>query len=146
MAVFKSVIAFFILIFAFELRAAESPGPTETVQEMVKRINERYDDFFRYHRETEERWERLNKATHERKELERAHSEKMEKARQEYVQARKARPDDEKLRLEHEAREKERKEHHEMLRRRYVEQRDTVEHYLKKGRQVPEMKEFDLEE
>ncbi len=140
-----------IVLFALNLTqpcSAEdtaAAGPNMSVERMVKRINERHDDFFRYHRELEERWEKRRATIGERKKLEEAHALKVEKAREEYVKVRTKRPTDEASRLRHEAAEKERLAHSEMLRQRYVQQRDTVEQYLKKGRAIPELKEFDLE-
>ncbi|NJM10439.1 MAG: hypothetical protein HC883_06215 [Bdellovibrionaceae bacterium] len=77
-----------------------------SVEEMVKRINQRYDDFFRYHRELEERWEKRRASADERKKLEQAHAQRLENARQEYVKTRRARPSDEPLRLRWEAEQK----------------------------------------
>lgn len=118
---------------------------TGSVEEMVERINQRYDDFFRWHRQQEERWKRFEVGTQERKKMEKEHAEKLEHARVAYIKARRERPSDEPLRIKWEKEQKERQEHIEMLRRRYVDQRDTIEKYLKKGRQIPEMKEYDLE-
>lgn len=135
--------------FLFVLIALQSPqaqeAATTSVPQMVKRINDRYDDFFRYHREREERWNRSRKGVDERKTLLKQREASLEKARKAYVKARKARPSDEADRLRAEAALKERQANHEMLRRRYVNQRDTIEQYLKKGRQIPELKEYDLE-
>jgi|GEM_PF-6611168 len=123
-----------------------APTPAVSTEQMVKRINDRYDDFFRVLREREEHEQKLQgSATNERKERERAQALRMEQARQEYVKSRKARPSDEALRLRQEAADKERAANLEMMRRRYVQQRDMAEQYLKKGRQIPELKEFDLE-
>lgn len=123
--------------------ASSSPA---SVEQMVKRINERYDDFYRYRREQDERDERLKKAASgERRATEKMRAENLEKARQQYVKQRKARPSDEALRLRHEAAQKDRNANLEMVRKRYVQQRDTAEQYLKKGRMIPELKEFDLE-
>lgn len=136
-----------ILVFAVFLAAAgraDGAGSMST-EEMVKRINARYDDFFRWHRAQEERWERLRAGVGERKKAEKEHAREIEKAREAYVKARKERPSDEALRLRFEAAQKERAAHMEMLRRRYVQQRDTAEQYMLKGRTIPELKEFDLE-
>lgn len=143
----------FIMLFAFQLAqpcSAEDTsagGQALSVERMVKRINERHDDFFRYHRELEERWEKRRGTIGERKKLEAIHAEKVEHAREEYVKSKasRVRPTDEASRLRHEAAEKDRLAQNEMLRLRYVKQRDTVEQYLKKGRAIPELKEFDLE-
>ena len=143
MALLKSLILAFALLSAATGRA-DDPSSLST-EEMVKRINARYDDFFRWHRAQEERWERLRAGVGERKKMEKEHAREMEKAREAYVKARKERPNDEALRLRFETAQKERAAHMEMLRRRYVQQRDTAEQYMLKGRMIPELKEFDLE-
>jgi len=145
MLLIKSLILLLALHFALPAMAIADVEGGMSLEQMVKRINDRYDDFFRYHRQMEERWEIRRRSLGERKKLEAAHAARMERARQEYIKARRERPSDEPLRLRWEAQEKERLAHLEMLRRRYVQQRDLAEQYLKKGRQIPGMKEFDLE-
>lgn len=140
----KPVILLIALFLTLPLCGAETDSDLGQA-EMVKRINERYDDFFRHRQAQEERDRKTQGSRDERKKIEKAYAAEMEKARQEYVRSRKARPSDEALRLRHEATEKERAANLEMLRRRYVERRDMAEQYLKKGRQIPELKEFDLE-
>lgn len=136
----------FIVLFALSIGAYCGAEDTSlSVEAMVKRINERYDDFFRFHREQEQRWQKMRSGVDERKQRERAHAERLERAREQYVKTRRERPSDERLRLRWEADQKERAEQYELFRKRYVQRRDTVEQYLKKGRQIPEMKEFDLE-
>lgn len=140
----KPLILLFALQFALPMCWAETDNDLGE-GEMVKRINERYDDFFRHRQAQEEREQRTQGSRDERKKIEKAHAAGMEKARQDYVRSRKARPSDEASRLRHEAAEKERAANLEMLRRRYVQRRDVAEQYLKKGRKIPELKEFDLE-
>jgi hypothetical protein len=118
---------------------------TGTLPEMVERINQRYDSFYQWRREREERENRFQNGREERKNMEREHHAKLEVARQEYVKTRRVKPSDEPLRLQWERGEKERAQNIEMLRRRYVDLRATVERYLKKGRTIPELLEFDLE-
>ncbi len=110
-----------------------------------ERINQRYDDFFRYIHEREERLERQQKGHDDRKKAEEARAEKLEREREKYVLERKSRPNMEGLRLKYEEKLKEHQEQMELLRRRYVQQRDEIEQYLKKGRMIPAMKEYDLE-
>ena len=124
--------------------AASVCGAKDTAE--VKRINERYDDFFRHREAQEERWEKRRGSADERKKREEQHARELEKAREDYVKSKSARPSDEALRLKWEAAQKERASEQEMLRRRYVDQQIDTEQHLKKGRQIPEMKEFDLEE
>jgi predicted kinase len=138
---------FFILLIAFSMPLCWADQSIDLNHEqMVKRINERYDDFFRHRQAREDREQMTKESRAERKKIENLHVEAMEKARQDYVRSRKARPSDEAARLRHEAAEKERAANLEMLRRRYVQSRDTAEQYLKKGRKIPELKEFDLED
>lgn len=115
------------------------------IKKQLAEINARYDDFFRWIKARDERYERSQVATGERKKAEKAHAEFLERAREKYVKERKAKPDTEPLRLKWEQQVKEEKEQMELLRRRYVERRNEVEQYLKKGRTIPEMKEYDLE-
>ena len=136
------------VLFAYQMGHAEAPAewpPETTVKDMVKRINQRYDDFFEYRRDQEERWSKQNQAVGERKKLEAEHVRGMEKAREEYVKNRRASPSLEHLRVKFEAEEKERQAKAEMQRRRYVDRRNEIEQYIKKGRAIPELKEFDLE-
>lgn len=125
--------------------AADVPDEL-TVEQMVERINQRYDDFFRFNRKMEERWDSMRSGASERRKLVAAHAVKVEEARKQFVQARKARPSDEPLRLKWEQEQKNRLEQIEILRQRFVRKRDTVEQYLKKGRQIPGLKEFGLED
>ena len=119
-------------------------GPA-SMAEMLEYINRRYDDFFRWHREQEVHQESLRNAASDRKQKERARAERMERARLQLVQSRRAQPSRESLRLQWERQLKERAEEQEMLRRRFVEKRDYLEQYMKKGRQIPQLKEYDLE-
>ena len=145
MVLIKSLIVLIACQLGVAQAAEDAALPSHSVEKMVERINQRYDDFFRYHRELEERWQKRRESIGDRKKLEAAQKQKLEESRLEYVKNRKPRASNEPLRLRWEAEQKERASQVEMLRRRYVQQRDEVERYLKKGRQIPEMKEFDLE-
>lgn len=132
-----------LLILASTWCVAESTP--ETVQEMVERINRRYDDFFRFHRDMEARNQARLRGRDERKELERAHRAELERAREAYVKQRRPKGSDEALRRKWEEEQKARAEELEIYRKRYVEKRDRLEEYRRKGRAIPEMKEYDLE-
>ena len=132
------------LIFTLGLLFLVNPLIAEALSP-IERINERYDDFWRYIKAREQRAEKSQISNDDRKKGEAARKENLERERQKYVLERKARPSLEHLRPEYEAQLKEEKEKNELLRRRYVEQRDETEQYLKKGRRIPEMKEYDLE-
>ena len=113
---------------------------------MVERINQRYDDFYRYHRELEERNSLLEQGRGDRKATEKAYYDKLERAREDYVQTKKPRQSLEPLRAGWEQQEKERREKQEMNRQRHVHSRDELEKYLIKGRKIPELKEYGLED
>lgn len=140
----------FVTLFAvfsgWECGAQDTVDLTKSAKQVMQEINSRYDDFFKYQNYLQERLERLQSGRNERQERERKHALAMEQARQRLVKERKAKPSDEVLRLRWEAEQKERAQHNELLRRRYVERRDYFEDYLKKGRQIPEMKEYGLED
>lgn len=131
---------FFTLGLLFPLNSLMADVPGE-----IERINQRYDDFWRQRKAREERAEKSQVSNDDRKKAEKARVQKLEEERQKYVKERKARPSLEHLRPQYEAQLKEQQEKNELLRRRYVEQRDETEQYLKKGRRIPEMKEYDLE-
>lgn len=121
-------------------------GASATVPEKeLEQINKRYDDFFRWIKARDDRYEKSQIATDDRKKAIKAREERLEREREKFVLERKAKPNTEPLRIKWEAYLKERQEQIELLRRRYVEQRDEAEHYLKKGRAIPELKEYDLE-
>jgi len=140
---FISLIVNLALTFSSLAASAATTVPMPTKE--LERINSRYDDFFRWIKARDERYERSQIATDDRKKAEKAHAEMLEREREKYVKERKAKPDLGPLRLKWEQQVKEQQEQMELLRRRYVEQRDEVEQYLKKGRTIPEMKEYDLE-
>lgn len=121
-------------------------GASATLPEKkLEEINKRYDDFFRWLKAREERYEKSQIATDERKKAIKEREEKLERAREKFVLERKEKPNMEPLRIKWEAYLKERQEQMELLRRRYVEQKNETEQYLKKGRTIPEMLEYDLE-
>lgn len=108
-------------------------------------INERYDDFFRYQEAREKHEARLQmgvdevKAAKEKRELE------MKRAAAEYRRTKKDYAKEEALRIEWEKAQKERDKRIELARLCEVQQRRAAEELLKKGRKIPELKEFDLE-
>ncbi len=133
-------------LFSGHVCVAEDTQPmSEFVKEMVERINQRYDDFFRYHREMEERMARFEVGRGERKAAEKRYYDELERARVEYVKNKKAKDSTEHLRVQWEREEKERREKMEMFRQRHVRARDEIERHLLRGRKIPELKEYDLE-
>lgn len=118
----------------------------QRLEKEVQRINQRYDDFFRDRREREERAERMRHGSDDRKKLLEAHEKEMEKARQAYQAKPKDHAREEALRLEWEAEQKEKAKRVELARLCEVQQRAKAEELLKKGRAIPDLKEFDLDE
>jgi len=113
---------------------------------MVERINERYDDFFRYRDHLEEREFERNKGRGDNKAALRAHAFRLEKARLEYLKNRRPKPDTSEMEAQAEIEFKARKARVEEARRCYVEQKRYVEQMLKRGRTIPPKKEFDIED
>lgn len=114
-------------------------------QKMVERINERYDDFFRYQRHQEERDRERNKGRGENKARLAQREKQIEKARQEYVRNRRPPPDRRDLEAQFEAAQKKRVAKNEAARRCYVQQRQKAEQILKRGRLIPGNLEYQLE-
>ena len=119
---------------------------TERAHREVERINQRYEDFFRYQRKIEERERELEAGVPEVKALQETREKELERARRAYRAEPKNYAREEALRLEWEKSQKEREKRIELARLCEVQQRDAAEQILKKGRNVPELKEFDLEE
>ncbi|MBX3023062.1 MAG: hypothetical protein KF799_15405 [Bdellovibrionales bacterium] len=115
-------------------------------EKMVERINERYDDFFRYQRHLEERERARDKGRGENKAMLKEHEAKLEKARLEYIKNRRPPPDRRELEKQAEAADKERKQRMELARRCYVEEQNAAEAVLKRGRKIPGNQEFGLDE
>ena len=112
---------------------------------MVQRLNERYDDFFRYHQQRAEREERLQRGVPDVHEARRRHEERLEQARRAHVTVPKDLALEERRRIEWEAMQKVRLAQLEEARKCLVQQRQAAEQVLLKGRKIPEMKEYDLE-
>lgn len=144
-SVLSKILLFFALVFSTVCVAEDNVESSSFVKDMVERINKRYDDFFRYHRDMEERLAKLEGGRGERKKAESAYYAKIEEARVAYVKNKKPKNSDEALRVRWEQEEKERKEKFELFRRRHVQARDEIERYRLKGRKIPELKEYDLE-
>lgn len=115
-------------------------------EHLVERLNRRYDDFFRYRDHLEEREVARNRGRGERREFLDARAAKLEKARVEYIKNRRPKPDTHEEELKAEAAQKARFAKLEEARRCYVEQQRKVDHLVKRGRAIPEAKEFDLED
>lgn len=126
--------------------AAECDPNVAGGERVVERINERYDDFFRYHRHLEEREKARDKGRGENKKMLAEHEARMEKARLEYIKNRRPAPDRADLELKAEQERKERNRRLEIARRCYIQQRNQGEALLKRGRMIPGDKEYELEE
>jgi hypothetical protein len=113
---------------------------------MVERINQRYDDFFRRQRAMEEEERQRDKKANEIKRVREEHEKRIEEARREYVKSRRKVVEDPRLEQQWLEHEKDVKQQNDQFRKRYVKRRDAVEAIRRKGRRIPEMKEYDLEE
>jgi hypothetical protein len=118
----------------------------ERMQKEIERINQRYDDFFRERREREEHAEHLQQGVPQVKIEQEARAKELEKARQAYRAVPKDYAKEEAMRLQWEAAQKEQVKKMELARLCEVQQKAKVEELLKKGRKIPELKEFDLDE
>lgn len=118
----------------------------ERMKKEIERINQRHDDFFRERREREEREARAQQGAEQVKIQLEARQKELEKARQAFKAVPKDYAREEALRIQWEADQKEKAKKMELARLCEVQQRAKVEEILKKGRKIPEMKEFDLEE
>jgi hypothetical protein len=116
-------------------------GPSE-----VERINRRYDDFFQYQHRREEHEAHLQKGVPEVKAEQEARSKVIERSRLEYKRTPKDYAKEEAMRIDWEKNQRERDKKMEQARVCEVQQRRAAAELLKKGRQIPEMKEFDLED
>jgi hypothetical protein len=117
-----------------------------TGEKMVERINKRYDDYFRYQAHLEERTELRNKGRGDNKKALKAHDQKIEEARLAYIKHRRPAPDTSDAEARAEEVKKQRLAKIEIARRCYVQQRTHAEGVLKRGRTIPENKEYDLED
>lgn len=113
---------------------------------MVERINERYDDFFRRQHEIERRDVEREKDAQDIKKVRAQHDQEMEKAREQYVKSRKQTVVDPHLEQAWNEEQKMWKKKNQEARNCYVRTRDEVETIEKKGRRIPENKEYDLDE
>jgi hypothetical protein len=141
--------AFLILGLSLTTRAfAADEGPScgpgdEEGRAMAERLNQRYDDFFRRQREVEEQERRRESAASEATKLRRQREEELRKAAAEY---RRSKPViDPRLEEQWNEQDKQWKSRIELARRCLVEKRNAVKALQRKGRTIPEMKEYDLE-
>ena len=131
-------------ISGWKISAAEKSDLSKSP--LIQRLNERYDDFFKHQREQEEWDQRRDVGREKIKEVREAHKEQLERAREEYVQSRRAKPDDKAAYQKWLANEAAWKEKLDVARRKLVEKRNTVEDLRRRGRSIPPLKEYDLED
>lgn len=112
----------------------------------IGRINQRYDDFFEYQERRERHEQVLQEGAAAVKAARESREKELERARQAYKSTPKDYAKEEALRLEWEARQKQRSQQMELARLCEVQQRTRAEEILRRGRKIPELKEFDLEE
>lgn len=113
--------------------------------QMVERINQRYDDFFRYHRHLEERQAARDKGRAELKGRHEAREHEMERARLAYVKNRRPAPDTAEMEARYNLKEKQRQIALEAARECYVQQKTHAEQILIRGRMIPANKEYELD-
>ncbi len=118
----------------------------ERAHREVERLHQRYDDFFRYEKMKEEHQREIEAAAPEVKIQKEIREKELERARREYRAVPKDYAREEALRIEWEKSQKDRVKQIELARLCEVQQREAAEQILRKGRKVPELKEFDLEE
>lgn len=118
----------------------------ERLEKEIQRINQRYDDFFQYQEGKERHQRKLEEGVAEVKALKETREKELERARQAYRSTPKDYAKEEALRIEWEARQKEKTKQMELARLCEVQQRAKAQDILKRGRKIPEVKEFDLEE
>lgn len=114
-------------------------------QGVVDRLNQRYDDFERYHRNREARLELLQKSAPDVKKAREEHKKRLEKARLEYVRVPKDKNREAILERAWEAEQKERQKLLEESRACYVHEQNVREQWLKRGRAIPGNMEYDLD-
>lgn len=112
----------------------------------VERINERYDDFFRVQKAREEREKRMESSKENLREKRLARERELEIARLEFVKNRRPKPDDSHLQAQFEAQMKARNQKIEAMRQCYVRNKNAAEQILKRGRAIPGLIEYDLED
>lgn len=138
-----------MLYWALVLFLPHQCGAEATDQEtrqMVERINERYDDFYRRQREDEELAIKRDQAAKDINAIRLEQQKAMEKARETYVKERKLEAPNPQWEQEWNQQQQAWKEQNKMAGQRYVRERDFVESIERKGRMIPQMKEYDLDE
>lgn len=112
---------------------------------VIEEMNQRYDDYFAHQRAKDRLDEQRQTSALEVKKQRQEHDARLEAARIEHLKMNPRRSEDERLRLQWEAEQAERREEAEMARRRFVRKQDRLEDLRRRGRTVPELKEYDLE-
>lgn len=135
-----------LIVFSLEVQANECLPDDTDVQGQVKKINERYDDFFRVQREREEHVRRLEASRENLRKKREDRERELEKARVEFIKNRRPKSDTSKLEAEFDAQLKARDRRLEVARRCYVNRKNAAEQMLKKGRAIPGLTEFGLDE
>lgn len=137
----------FLLLNQAHASAQQCDTKVTGAEHMIERINKRYDDFFRYRHEQEARDHARERGRGENKELLERHDKALEKARLAYLKERRTPPDhDKEIEAEMLKGQKERKDKLEAARQCYVQKEAQAEAILKRGRQIPENEEFDIED
>lgn len=139
---------FIPLLFASQAWSAVACDPVdmERLEKEIHRIDERYDDFFEYQAKREKHEKELQKGVDEVKQRQEIRAKELERARQAYRAEKKDYAKEEAMRIQWEAAQKDKAKQMELARLCEVQQRAKAEAVLKRGRKIPELKEFDLED
>lgn len=121
-------------------------GADGSINTNIDRINSRYDDFFRHRRDQEERDARSQVGVEEVLAAREAREKRLEEARATYSRVPKDEAREEALRVEWEKGQKQRQLQMAQAANCEVDRRSAAEEVLKRGRKIPEMKEYELED
>ncbi len=112
----------------------------------IERIDQRYQDFFKEREHLEGRIQEMNQGVNEVRAERLARQKRLDQARQEYRVSPRNQAREDALQAQWEREQKARTAEFEQKRLCEVQQRDRAKTILQRGKKIPEMKEFDLEE
>ena len=137
-------LSLFLAVFLSSNCGAEATE--DDLSPMVERINQRYDDFYRRQHQTAAEDQKRELEAAEIKKQRMDHEANLEKQRQEYVKARKKIVEDPRLEKAWLEQQQALAEQNKMAGRRFVQKRNAIDAIERRGRRVPEKKEYDLED
>jgi DNA repair exonuclease SbcCD ATPase subunit len=112
----------------------------------VERLNQRYDDFFHRRQRLEQEYQERLAGAAEVARQRAALAEQHAKARADYVHTHKVEKPDPRLETHWLEEQKVLRQQEELTRQRYVDDRDAILKAEKRGRRIPPMLEFDLDD